>query len=209
MHMNRFCLTFAALCLSATVSVPSSAGAEKDASPATAASSVRIGLVKPKVQMGNGDTSQASDTVRSMLSEFLSGPTMQVTLLQARLPGQFEEEARNAGCDYILTSEVIHHHGATGGVLGRALGNFGGYVPARNAITSMVLSGAVRTAADVAASIKAKDELQLEIRLQQPGASAPVLTKTVKGRAKSDGEDILTPLIEKVAIEVSGNVSKR
>jgi hypothetical protein len=172
-----------------------------------AASTVRIGLVKPKVQMAAGDSAEASEAVRRMLSEYLSGPTMQVTLLEARLPGQFEEEARQAGCDYILSSELVQRRSGTAGALGRALGNFG-YVPAKDAVTSVVLSGALRTAADVASSVKAKDEMQLEIKLQQAGATAPLLTKTVKGRAQADGEDILTPLVESAATEIGGAVSK-
>lgn len=202
--MYRVCLSFVAFGLFAALAVPSFAGAEE-----STPQSVRIGLVKPKVQMGSGDTAQASAAVRGMLSEYLSGPTMQVTLLEARLPDQLEEEARRAGCDYILSTEVVHRRGGAGAaVLGKALGNFG-YVPAKDAITSIVLSGAVRTAADVATSVKAKDEMQLEFRLQQPGATTPPLTKTVKGRARSDGEDILTPLVENAAREIGGAVSQR
>ncbi|HKS57624.1 MAG TPA: hypothetical protein VJS12_20165 [Steroidobacteraceae bacterium] len=202
--MNRLYLAFVACGVFAALAVPSAAGAEAGASQG-----VRIGLVKPKVQMGSGDSAQASETIRGMLSEYLSGPTLQVTLLEARLPEQFEEEARRAGCDYILSTEVVHRRSAGGGgVLGRALGNFGGYVPAKDAVTSLVLSGAVRTAADVATSVKAKDEMQLEFLLRQPGAATPVLTKTVKGRARSDGEDILTPLVEGAAAEIGGAVSQ-
>ena len=98
--------------------------------------------------------------------------------------------------------------GSSAGALGRALGNFG-YVPASDAMTSIVLSGAVRTAADVASSVKARDEMQFEFRLQHPGESTPLLTRTLKGRARSDGEDILTPLIESAANEIGGVVAKR
>lgn len=202
--MNRTFLSLLVLGAFGALAVPSVACAQESPSQ-----SVQLCLVKPKVQMGSGDTAQASEAVRGLLSEYLSGPTLQVTLLEARLPAQFEEEARRAGCDYILSTEVVHRRGGAGaGVLGKALGNFG-YVPAKDAITSIVLSGAVRTAADVASSVKAKDEMQLEFRLQQPGVTTPLLTKTVKGRAKSDGEDILTPLIENAASEIGGAVTQR
>jgi hypothetical protein len=206
--VTRSYFSFAALGLIAALAVPFVAGAEQGVPQGAAVGSVRIGLVKPTVQMGSGDTAQASETIRKMLSEYLSGPTMQVTLLEARLPDQFEEEARRAGCNYILSTEIVHHRGRAGaGTLSRALGNFG-YLPAKDAITSVVLSGAVRTAADVASSIKAKDEMQLEFLLRQPGASTPLLTKKMKGRAKTDGEDVLTPLIAKAATEIGGAVSK-
>jgi hypothetical protein len=186
------------------LAVPYAADAQESA-PQT----VQLCLVKPKVQMGSGNTAQASEAIRGMLSEYLSGPTLQVTLLEARLPNQFEEEARRAGCSYILSTELVHRRGAGGGALGRALGNFGGYVPARDAATSLILSGAVRTAADVATSVKAKDEFQLEFLLREPGATTPLLTRTLKGRARSDGEDVLTPLIENAATEIGTAVSKR
>jgi hypothetical protein len=125
--------------------------------------SVRIGLVKPTVQMGSGDTAQASDTIRNMLSEYLSGPTMQVTLLEARLPDQFEEEARRAGCNYILSTDVVHHRGRAVRVRwAERLGNFG-YLPAKGRHHLDGIDGAVRTAADVASSIKAKDEMPARI----------------------------------------------
>lgn len=200
--MNRSFLSFVATGLLAALAIPFAAHAAEDAPR-----SVRIGLVKPKVQMGSGDTAQASETVRSTLSEYLNGPTMQVTLLEARLPDQFEEEARRAGCDYIVSTEVVHRRGGSSGALGRALGNFG-YVPAGDALTSIVLSGALRTAADVATSVKAKDEMQLQFLLRQPGATTPLLAKTMKSRAKSDGEDILTPLIEGAATEIGSAVAR-
>ena len=43
------------------------------------------------------------------------------------------------------------------------------------------------------AEIKAKDELTVDVRLEKPGAGYPAFAKQFKGKAKSAGEDIITP----------------
>jgi hypothetical protein len=45
----------------------------------------------------------------------------------------------------------------------------------------------------VVADIKAKDELTVDVRLEKPGAGYPAFAKPFKGKAKSAGEDIVTP----------------
>jgi hypothetical protein len=210
--MSRLCLCLFTLSAFALLGMPVVTYAQ-DALPAKAPGVVRIGVVKPKVQMGGGDAAQAADAVRNILAEYLSGPTIEVALLNARLPSQFAEEARQADCDYTLSAEVVHRRGGDGGALGKAIGNFtggyGGYIPGGSAVQSAIVSGVVRTAADLASSTKAKDEMRLEYRLHALGASKPVLTKTAKARASADGEDLLTPLVENAAEAVGAAVAKR
>jgi hypothetical protein len=180
--------------------------------PPKAPGVVRIGLVKPKVQMGSGDAAQSAEAVRGILADYLSGPTIEVALLNARLPSQFAEEARQADCDFTLTSALVHRRAGEGGsVLGKALGNFaghGGYIPGSDAVKTVIVSGVMKTAADFASSIKAKDEMRLEFQLDSPGASKPLLKQSAKARAAADGEDLLTPLVEKAAEAVGAALSK-
>lgn len=70
--------------------------------------------------------------------------------------------------------------------------------PAVSAAARTVVVNGVYTAADIASSVRAKDELTVEVRLQPPGAAARV-SKTVKKKASSDGDDILTPALEAAA----------
>jgi hypothetical protein len=172
---------------------------------------LRIGLVQPRVQTGTAEAAQAADAIRNMLGEYLRGPTIEVALLSSRLPSQFEQEALQAECDYTLSASVMHRRGSDVGALGKALGNFGGYgnyIPAGDAVQSMIVSGVIQTAADFASTTKAKDVLQLEYQLQVPGAAKPLLKSVVKVRASTDGEDLLTPLVEKSAEAVGAAIAR-
>ena len=51
----------------------------------------------------------------------------------------------------------------------------------------------------VVCTIKAKDNLSLEYKLDRVENANTVVTNTAKAKAKSDGEDILTPQIEAAA----------
>ena len=56
-------------------------------------------------------------------------------------------------------------------------------------------------------NVKAGDSLTLQYKLVRPGEEQPVKTETIQGKAKANGEDVLSPMIESVAIAVVGNVS--
>jgi hypothetical protein len=177
---------------------------------------IRIGLVKPKVQVGTEEAPNAADSVRNILAEYLQGPTIEVALLSARLPSQYLIEARQAECDYILASTLAHQRGGLTSKLGESLGklaHYAPYVPGGGSVSSAVVSGVLLTAADFAASIKAKDVMRLEYRLDTVAADAasarkPLLEDTGKRKAKADGEDLLTPLVEGAAEAVGEALSK-
>jgi hypothetical protein len=190
----------------------SRAFAQDGALPAKPPGVIRIGLVLPRVQMGTNEAAQAAEGVRNMFAEYLNGPTIQVALLSARIPSQYAIEAQRAECDYTLAASVVHRRGSDGAALGKVLGNFGGYggyIPAGDAVQGAIVNGVIQTATDFATSTHAKDVMQLDYQLQVPGSSKPLLTQTNKSRAKSDGEDLLTPLIEQAAEAVGAEISRR
>jgi hypothetical protein len=167
---------------------------------------LRIGVVMPKAQMTSGDSAQAAEAVRNTFASFLNGPTIEVVSLTARLPSQALEEARQSECDYVLYTSLTQKKGGGGGMFGRALGSVGGiavgHIPVNTrgeAAARSVAVGGVHTTANIASSIKAKDELSLEYKLESTDGAGPALANREKGKAKSDGEDVLTPLIEKAA----------
>jgi hypothetical protein len=211
--MNRAYIVLATLGALALTAHSGSAHAQDGVLPAKSPGVVRIGLVKPSVQMGSGESTQASDAVRSLLAEYLSGPTMEVALLNSRLPSQFAEEARQADCDFTMSSTLVHRPGGQSVALGRALGTLAGQVPyagaGGNVVQSVVVSSLLTTAADFASNVKAKDEMRLEYRLATTGAAKPLLKKTAKARASADGEDLLTPLVEKAAEAVGAAIEQR
>jgi hypothetical protein len=171
------------------------------------AGSIRIGIIVPKVQLTTGNVAEAAEAVRNGFVSYLSGPTIEVVPLGARLPSLAMEEARQSDCDFVLFSSLTQKKGGGGGMFGRALGNIAGsaavYIPGGGsagtaAARSATIAG-VYTSASIVSSIKARDEVNLEYKLEATNASRQGVANTVKAKASRDGEDIVTPLIEKAS----------
>ena len=166
----------------------------------------RIGVVMPRAQMTSGDSAQAAAALRNTFASYLNSPNIELVALNARLPSQALEEAKQSGCDYVLYSTLTQKKGG-GGMFGKALGNIAssaiGHLPggsnAGEAAARSVAVTSVYTAADVSRTVKSKDELTLEYKLESTDAARPGVASSAKAKAKSDGEDIFTPLVEKAA----------
>jgi hypothetical protein len=167
---------------------------------------VRICQMMPKAQVTTGSAAQAAEAVRNAFASYLMGPRLEIASLNARLPSQAMEEARQSECDYVLYASMTQKKGGGGGMFSRAIGNVvggaAGHIPVSTpgeaAARGAVITG-VYTTANIASNIKAKDEITLEYKLEAVGGAQPALSKTEKAKAKSDGEDVLTPLIERAA----------
>jgi len=94
-----------------------------------------------------------------------------------------------------------------GKVFGRAAGDALWYVPGGRTLgTAAARAAAVagaRAVAEVAATTRAHDELRLEYRIDTVDGRPFLKPKTEQAKAKSDGEDLLTPLVEKAAEAVA------
>ncbi|MBA3631655.1 MAG: DUF4412 domain-containing protein [Acidobacteria bacterium] len=178
---------------------------------------VRIGILMPKAQMSAGDAAQAAEAVRNTFASYLNGPNVEVVALAARLPSQALEEAKQSQCDYVLSASLTQKKGGGGGMFGKALGNIassaivhlpGGSTAGGAAARSATITG-VHTAASISGSIKAKDELTLEYKLEATDGAKPGVANTAKAKAKSDGEDVFTPLVERAAQAIIDAVMKK
>ena len=178
---------------------------------------IRIGIMLPKVQLTSGDTTQAAETLRKSFAGYLNAPTIEVVTLSAQFPAQALEEARQSQCDYILSASMNVKKGGGGSMFGKAIGNIAGsaagHIPGGGSATtgaarSAAITGVYTTAA-IASTIKAKDELSLEYKLDSVETSKTVLSNTAKAKAKSDGEDILTPIVETSARSIVATVTKK
>jgi len=116
----------------------------------------------------------------------------------------------------MLSVSMTVKKGGGGSMFGRTIGNIagsaagvipGGSTAGSAAARSATIAG-VYTAATVAGNIKAKDELTLEYRVDRTDSPNTVLADTAKAKAKSDGEDILTPQVEKAAQAILAAVRK-
>ncbi len=176
---------------------------------------VRLGLAGVKTgSVGEGvNATDLAAAIQNTLAEYLKGTKVKLVALEAKLPSAIIDEAKEKSCDYIIFANVAHKKGgggfgmfskviapaigATGiGHTGSTIGNIGGQV----ATHAIVSAGAV------AGNIKAKDEITLDLKLQNGNAVA--LTKQYKAKAKSDGEDIISPIIEQAAQAILDAVAK-
>lgn len=173
---------------------------------------IRIGVVMPKVQTSSG--AEMADPIRNSVVQYLAGPAVEVTTLEARVPAQIEAEAKQKECDFILYTNVNHKKG--GGGFG---GMFGKVAPVINQVpvygsTGAVVAGSVAkttimTAANMSDNVKNKDEITLEYQLVSSASSAQVAANKLKGKAKADGEDVFSPLLEQMATNVLSVAVKR
>ena len=150
---------------------------------------VRLGLAG--VQTGavgdNLSAAQLAAAVRDALAGGLRGATVEVVLLGSSA----EAEARQKECDFVVYASVSHKKG--GGGLG---GMFGKVATAATGIGNV---GATSGGGTATANVKQKDELTLDIKLVAPGTSAPAAARQFKSKARSAGEDIITPAVEQAA----------
>lgn len=147
--------------------------------------------------------------VRETFTSFLTGPSLAVTPLQARLASQVREEAKLAGCPFLLLPTIKHQRKTGGGGLlgkvasGAVQQGAWSVTGSTSSTVGRVVAGAAAGAAtsaayDYASSSRVKDELTLSYRLEA-AAGAMLLEKSEKRKAKSDGEDLLTPIVQRAA----------
>ena len=157
---------------------------------------IRIGLVAVK----SGTVGEAMNAqnlalaVQNTLTEQLKTSGVEVVAIEATLVTQIEAEAQQKQCDFVIFSNVSHKKGGGGfgSMIGGAASTIGNSVGYGGGTAAVVAANAATSA--VSESIKARDEVTLDVRLLAPGASTPTLNKQFKGKAKSAGEDVVTPL---------------
>ena len=157
---------------------------------------IRIGVVNVKTDKvaENMNASNLANAVQATLTEKLKAPNVEAIPIQATALKEIEAEARQKECDFLVYTTVSHKKG--GGGFGSVFGSTAAQVAAATVPYGGSTTAAIATntaASVVVADIKAKDELTVDVRLEKPGAGYPAFSKPFKGKAKSAGEDIVTP----------------
>ena len=193
---------------------------------------IRIGIAPTQAQVGQGSNAQGDygSPIRNSIILMMSGPAVEIVALDSRIPLQVQAEAQQKECDYILLSGVAVKHASSGG-FGKFMKMAG---PAASVIPMVGMAGGMGGAvagqvAGVAAStaaqmsqeqtmnqlagfngqIKSKDDVTVEYHLYPTGQDKPKLENTLKGKAKADGEDVLTPLLQQAAVVILTDVTKK
>jgi hypothetical protein len=189
-----------------------------------AATAPVVCIALPKAQLGQGNNSpvDVSEPLRTMLGQYLAGPSVQLVRLDARIALQIDAEANAKGCNYVLqTSLVQKKKSSTGSMFrklaplasalpmlggGSGMSSMGGMVAAQ-AVSSVVTQGAqedymaAMTGAQQS-NVRAGDTLTVEYELSQAGSATDSKKGSLQGKAKQDGEDVVGPLLEQVATSV-------
>jgi len=197
-----------------------------------AAGMIRIGVAPPDAQVGQGSNAGAdySTPIRNAMILLMNGPAVEVAALDSHVPLQLQAEAQQKQCDYILFSSVVVKHAASGGFgrFAKMAAPIASMTPVGmmahgmgSAVAASAASAAAQAAQQQAMSqvmsqlqgfngqIKSKDDVNVRYQLMAPGQQAPVLQNALQGKAKSDGEDVLTPLLQQTADTVVGQVGKK
>lgn len=177
---------------------------------------VRIGVSVKTGAVGEGITSaDLAAAVQNTLGEYLKGTKVEIVVLDAKLQTLLDNEAKQKDCDFVLTATVSHKKGGggLGGMFGQAIaqgvgrtgiGHTGSTV---GNVAGQVATQSIVSAGQASANVKAKDEITLDISMKQTGG-ASVLTKQFKTKAKSAGEDIISPVVEQAAEAIVGAIKK-
>lgn len=174
-----------------------------------------IAIALPVVEGMPGNAGDVAGGVRDLLVSYLSGPSLKVLPLEARLPSQAVEEAKQKGCEPLMVTSLSRKSG--GGRLAKAFGQAAGttsfYVPGGGSVASaaarVAAVGGLQVASSLAGSTKAKDEMRLEYRLQSTSGSDEFGPRTEKQSAAADGEDLLTPLVMRAAESIVSRKSAK
>lgn len=176
---------------------------------------VRLGLANVKTgAVGEGlNASELALAIQSTLTDYLKGTKVEIVQLEAKLPSAIADEAKEKSCDYIIFVNVSHKKGGGGfgmfsKVVAPAIGATGiGHTGSTiGNVAGQVATHAIVSAGAIAGNVKNKDEITLDIKLQNGDSVA--LTKQYKAKAKSDGEDIISPIIEQAAQAIIDAVAK-
>ena len=188
----------------------SSVGAKK-------AGTVRIGIAGVKViSVGEGIAApDLAATIQNTLGDLLKGTKIEVVQLEARLASAQADEARQKECDYILLATASHKKGGGGGfgfgkMLAQTVGQTGightGSVAGN--IAGQVATTAIVTASSFSSNVKNKDELTLDLKLTSIADNIVALARQFKAKAKSDGDDIISTVLEQAAQAILDTAGK-
>ena len=195
-----------------------------------------VGVALPRAQLGQGNDASAdvAEPVRQALMSYLKGPMIEVLALEARIPQQIAAEADVKGCAFVLYTDVAQVPKGGGMKMFKKLAPIAGVLPllggagmgsvgaqmAASAVAQTAMQAQMADAQEDAmanamaaingaqkSNVKAGDSLTLQYKLVKHGQEQPAKSDTISGKAKSNGEDVLSPMIEAVAVAVVESVS--
>jgi len=184
--------------------IPDTVAAQSESRPPAC-----VALTLPSVEGIDGSATSFAAAVRDLFASFLTGPGIKTLQLDSRLPSQAALEAREKECGYVLLATVTRKRSSgsgVGGVFGRAAGMAAVRTPVGGGVAGAIAGSATTAVGQaiygLASQTRAKDEIALTYRLGAPDAVLNATPVSSKAKAKADGEDLLTGLVEKAATAI-------
>ncbi len=178
------------------------------------AGSIRIGVSVKTTSVGEGITANdLSAAVQNTIGQYLKGTNVEIVPLEAKLAAAQAGEAKEKECDFVLNVTAAHKKGGGGfGGFGKVFSSVAPMIPmaggVAGAVASQVVSTAIITATSVSGNVKSKDELSLDFRMSSTTDNRTPLAKQFKTKAKADGDDIISALVEQAAQAIIDTVGK-
>lgn len=165
---------------------------------------IRLGLAGIKTgAIGEGlSAADLSAAVQNTLNDYLKGTKVEIVPLEAKLASAQADEAKQKECDFVIVATVSHKKGGGGFGFGKLLAQTvsqTGIGQTGSAAGNVAGQIATRSASSFAGSVKSKDELTLDLKLQSVADNSVPLAKQFKVKAKSDGDDIVSAIVEPAA----------
>jgi hypothetical protein len=205
--------SFALILFIAAVSVVAF-GQDAPATGQTAAApgTVKIGLSNPKANFSEGvDNAQMASGLRELIGQYFQGSNVEIVRIEALLPKAAAAEAKEKGCAYLLQVAVSQKKGGGGfgmfkmiaPVIGNVVPMAGMGAGVAGQVAGSVAQTAIMSAANMSSTTKSKDQFTFDYSLISTETNAVKAGSSVKAKAKSDGEDVLTPMVEAMAEAIS------
>lgn len=188
-----------------------------NAQPHVSSTLIRVGIALPKAQFAEGvDNQMMAAGVRDLVGQYLQGSNIELVPLEARLVSALNSEAQEKDCDYVLQMTVAQKKGGGGMSMFKKIAPVLGSVAPMAGVTGSVAGhvagtvaqSAIYSAAGMAANTKSKDQFTLEYSLISAADGTAKAANSLKAKAGSDGEDVLSPMIEKLAEAILAATNK-
>lgn len=161
---------------------------------------VRIGLAHVKTgSLGKEmPAAELAEAVRNTLVSYLKMPNVEVVPLEARLQTAIDAEAKEKECDMVIYATVSHKKGGGGFGMFSKLASHALSSIGYGSTAGAIAASTVISAGSIAGNVKTKDELKLEVRVAN-ATGQPTFSGEYRAKAKNDGDDILSSLVEQAA----------
>jgi hypothetical protein len=174
-----------------------------------------IALFLPTVSGVPGPSEDVGNGVRDMFATFLTAPAFKTIRLDARLPALAAAEAREKQCPNILTATLTGKQSGgskLGKLAGQAAGGAAIYAPGASSIAGSAVRGAVVgtgwAVTSLSSQTRVKDSLKLEYKVQTVDNVVRVGPGVQEAKAQVNGEDILTPVVQRAATQIADALMK-